>query len=311
MDTISVIIPVKNGEANLDSCLNAVFNQTLKPNEVIIVDGHSTDKTIEISQKYPAKIIYEDYGTVGGARQLGVQKAENYFVAFTDADCIPNSDWLENLLKEFSDDIVGVGGGIQNIGSGIWEKSIAYALDSFLGSANSVQDRVLKNKQFVKSISGCNSMYRREDVLKIGGYNTSYSMNEDTDLNKRLLKLGKILYTPDAIVLHNQDRNLTQFIKRMYSFGFGRGNNKLFDLQTIPPIAALFTVICLFISPMIFLLLLLLYFAVLLFFDFLILLKTKSIVYLFTIPIIFILEHVSYSLGFWRGIIKGYSGGKI
>ncbi|WAI00850.1 glycosyltransferase [Methanogenium organophilum] len=311
MNTISVIIPVKNGEANLDSCLNAVFNQTLKPNEVIIVDGHSTDKTIEIAQKYPTKIIFEDYGTVGGARQLGVQKAENKFVAFTDADCIPNPDWLENLVKEFSDDIVGVGGGIQNIGKGIWEKSIAYALDSFLGSANSVQDRVLKNKQFVKSISGCNSMYRRDDVLKIGGYNTSYSMNEDTDLNKRLLKFGKILYTPDAIVLHNQDRNLTQFVKRMYSFGFGRGKNKLFDLQTIPPVAALFTVICLFISPQIFLLLLLLYFAVLVFFDFLILSKAKSIVYLFTIPIIFILEHVSYSFGFWRGIIKGYSGGKI
>ena len=311
MDTISVIIPVKNGEANLDSCLNAVFNQTLKPNEVIIVDGHSTDKTIEISQKYPAKIIYEDYGTVGGARQLGVQKAENYFVAFTDADCIPNPDWLENLKKEFRDEIAGVGGGIQNIGKGVWEKSIAYALDSFLGSANSVQDRVLKNQQFVKSISGCNSMYRREDVLQIGGYNTSYSMNEDTDLNKRLLKLGKILYTPDAIVLHNQDRNLTQFVKRMYSFGFGRGKNKLFDLQTIPPIAALLTIICLFIFPQIFLLLLLLYFAVLVFFDFMILFKTKSIIYLFTIPIIFILEHVSYSLGFWRGIIKGYSGGKI
>jgi len=311
MSGISVIVPVKNGASKIEDCLKGILDQTEIPAEVLIIDGHSNDQTVEIAQKYPVKIFFEDYGTVGGARQVGVEKAQSEYIAFTDSDCIPDKNWLKNLYSEFNDGIIGVGGGIQNIGKGIWEESIGYALNSFLGSANSVQDRVLKKKQFVKSISGCNSMYQREDVLKIGGYNTSYSMNEDTDLNKRLLKLGKILYTPDAIVLHNQDRNLTQFVKRMYSFGFGRGNNKLFDLQTIPPVAALFTVICLFISPQIFLLLLLLYFAVLVFFDFLILFKTKSIVYLFTIPIIFILEHVSYSLGFWRGLIKGYSGGKI
>jgi len=49
MDTISVIIPVKNEKEKIGRCLEAVFNQTRKPFEVIVVDGHSTDKTVEVS----------------------------------------------------------------------------------------------------------------------------------------------------------------------------------------------------------------------------------------------------------------------
>jgi cellulose synthase/poly-beta-1,6-N-acetylglucosamine synthase-like glycosyltransferase len=120
--------------------------------------------------------VYEDHGTVGGARQVGVEHARGDYVAFTDADCIPRKDWLENLVREFDDGIVGVGGGIRNIGKGLWEESIALALDTFLGSANSVQDRVLKGKRIVRSISGCNSMYRKMDILKVGGFDVHLSI---------------------------------------------------------------------------------------------------------------------------------------
>ena len=47
MDKISVVIPVKNEEEKIERCLEAVFDQTAKPYEVIVVDGHSTDKTVE------------------------------------------------------------------------------------------------------------------------------------------------------------------------------------------------------------------------------------------------------------------------
>ena len=53
MDKISVIIPVKNEENKIERCLEAVFNQTIKPFEVIVVDGHSTDKTVENARKFP------------------------------------------------------------------------------------------------------------------------------------------------------------------------------------------------------------------------------------------------------------------
>lgn len=52
---------------------------------------------------------------------MGLENAKGEYVAFTDADCITEKDWLENLVKEFDDGVVGVGGGIKNIGEGLWE----------------------------------------------------------------------------------------------------------------------------------------------------------------------------------------------
>jgi len=71
----------------IEQCLEAVFSQSLKPYEVIVVDGHSSDRTVERAREFPVKVMYEDYGTVGGARQVGVLSAESEIVAFTDADC--------------------------------------------------------------------------------------------------------------------------------------------------------------------------------------------------------------------------------
>ena len=299
MAKVTVIIPVKNEEEKIERCLEAVYNQTLKPFEVIVVDGYSADNTVENARQFPVMIIYEDYGTVGGARQVGVENAEAEYIAFTDADCIPERNWLENLVMGFGDGIVGVGGGTRNIGKGLWENSIALALDSFLGSANSVQDRVFKEKQFVKSISGCNSMYRKEDLIKVGGFDVCLSINEETELNRRLTKLGKLLYTPNAIVLHNQNRNLRDFTKRNYLFGYGRGKNRLWDLQIIPPIIGLITLVLLFVSVKAFLFLILLYVFILLCFDFKIFMKVRKVQYLVSIPIVFIIEHISYTAGFW------------
>lgn len=301
---ISVVIPLKNDENRIGDCLSAVFSQSLAPLEVLIIDGHSTDRSLDYAKKFPVKTIFEDYGTVGGARQVGLEHARGSFIAFTDSDCVPDFKWLEILFNNFQDGIVGVGGGIKNIGTGIWEESIGLALDSFLGSANSIQDRVLKTKKYVHSISGCNSLYRTEDLLKVGGYNTTYFMNEDTDINKRLLEMGKLLYVPEALVYHNQNRNLKKFCKRMFWFGYGRGYNRLYDLQVIPPISILLLIPLFFFAPALAIYLIILYILVVMIFTLSILMRINKITYFLTIPVVFFMEHIWYTIGFWSGTIK-------
>lgn len=300
---ISVIIPVLNDQDRIRDCLKAVFSQTLPPYEVIVVDGHSKDETVNNARNFQVGVVYEDFGTVGGARQVGVEEAQGDYIAFTDSDCIPQKDWLENLVCEFDEGIVAVGGGIKNIGKGLWEESIALVLDTYLGSANSVQDRVLKGRREVNSISGCNSIYRKSDVEVVGGFDVGLSINEDTELNRRLLNLGKIIYTPNAIVLHNQARTLSAFIKRMVFFGYGRGFNRLWDVQVIPPIAAVGVMILGIIIPSMFYVMILLYVCVVSIFTLSILIKVKKPRYLISIPIVYILEHTSYVFGFWKGTI--------
>lgn len=300
---ISIIIPVKNQENKIMDCLMALSKQTLKPYEIIVVDGHSTDNTVIITKKFSVKVIFENYSTIGGARQVGVENATGDYIAFTDADCIPEYNWLTNLMNGFDNDIVGVGGGVKNIGKGLWGESIGLALNTFLGSANSVQDRVFNDTRFVKSISGCNSIYRKKDLLIINGFNTSLSLNEDTEINKRLLRIGKLRYVPNAIVLHNQNRTLMQFVKRIYYFGYSRGKNKLLDLQAIPPILAFISLIIIFISYKIFVYMILLYLIIIFFFTLKIVISTKRIQYFLSIPIIYLLEHISYTAGFWRSLL--------
>ena len=304
MDKISVIIPVKNEEEKIERCLEAVFDQTIKPFEVIVVDGQSTDKTVENARKFPVNIFYEDYHTRGGACQVGVENAEGDYVAFTDADCIPERNWLENLIKEFDEGVVGVGGGIKNIGEHLWEKSIAFALDTFLGSANSVQGRFFKDKRYVNGISGCNSIHRREDIMEVGGFNVVLPTDEDTELDKKLLKIGKLLYTPEAIVLHNHQRGLKGFARRMYQYGYGRAKSRLWGLQVIPPILALLLLVSLVFTPWIFLGMVVIYMVMIVGMGMKFMIQWRSFKYLVSVPIIYMTEHGLYTLGFWRGMLR-------
>jgi len=114
MPKVSIIIPTKNNGDILEKCLASIRNLDYPPKdkyEVIIVDGHSTDGTVEIAKKYGCKVVYEDVGTHDGACNVGIKTAKGEFIAFTDADRAITKIWFKNLVKHFnSENIVSVGG---------------------------------------------------------------------------------------------------------------------------------------------------------------------------------------------------------
>lgn len=305
---ISVILPIRNEENKISQCLDAVYSQTILPYEVMVVDGHSTDNTEKNAKKYPIRFFYEDYRTRSGACQIGIMNSKGDFIAFTDADCIPQKDWLENLLKGFDDGIVGVGGGIKNVGEGLWERSINLAMSTFIGSANSVQGRFFKSKRFVKSISGCNSMYRRKDLLDVGGFNVLSPGAEDAELNRKLLTKGKLLYNPEALVIHHHSWTLKEYTKKMFRYGFERGLIRAFDLQVIPPFFALFVLLSLLFTPYLFLASAILYLSIIVFFGFRGAQQEHNILYLFSVPVVYIIEHSMYTLGMWKSVLSKRRG---
>lgn len=103
---VSLIIRTLNEEAAIADCLYSVSRQTKMPDEVLIVDNRSKDKTLEIVRKNDSalKIRIIDNPILGFASglELGVKKSKYEYVAFLSADCLPEPEWLKSLC-EFMD----------------------------------------------------------------------------------------------------------------------------------------------------------------------------------------------------------------
>jgi glycosyltransferase involved in cell wall biosynthesis len=304
--TVSVIIPVRNAADKIEHCLKAVFSQSLQPHEVIVVDGCSTDDTVQQARKFPVKLFFQDYGACGAARQIGVENAEGDYLAFTDADCIPSQDWLRTLVAQFKDGIVGVGGGIDNTGEGVWIHSINLAQNTFLGGGSSIQTRLFKEPRFVKSISASNSMYRKRDLMAAGGFNIHLSGADETELNQRLVKRrrGKLLYVPSAVVIHDHGRNLKQFARNMYRYGGWRRESGVWDLPAIPPLLTPLLLLSLVFTRWVLLPALGLYLLAIAGLGFKFAIGERDIRYLLSIPMVYLVEHSCYVTGFWRQTLR-------
>ena len=301
---ISVIIPVKNEARHIASCLQAIRGQTLKPFEVIVVDGHSMDGTVAIAKTFGTRVFFEEYRTRAGACQVGLQETQGDLVAFTDADCLPDPRWLETLARDFADDCAGVGGRIENEGDTFWQRCVDIALNTLVGSANSVQGKTFAEQRYVSSISGCNSMYRRKDLIEIGGFNTELVTSEDTELNRRMLRRGKLLYVPDAIVHHRHQRGLRDFAHRMFQYGYGRGQTLLMGPPLLMPLLAVGLLVLAVLQPWYAVALLGGYLAILLVSSVGAAVRKRQLKLLAAVPVIYLIEHVCYAAGFWTGIFR-------
>lgn len=104
---VTAIIPVYNGEEYVEDAINSVLTQTHQPDEIIIVDDASTDKTQEILKKYisaPGKpsfrtITHKKNKGIGAARRTGCDAAKGDYIAFCSADDKWEPEFIEEMLK--------------------------------------------------------------------------------------------------------------------------------------------------------------------------------------------------------------------
>lgn len=104
---VSVVIPVYNDATSLDKCLRALSEQTYVEDEyeVVVVDNASEEDIGAVVTPYDrARIVYEDRPGSYAARNKGVREAEGEIIAFTDADCIPATSWIEQGIRRLTGD---------------------------------------------------------------------------------------------------------------------------------------------------------------------------------------------------------------
>ena len=158
---ISVVIPTYNEEKNIERCIGSLKRQTLHRSEyeIIVVDGNSSDMTMELAKKAGAdKVILQKSEGVGGARNDGARIAVGDVVANTDADCILPSDWLERIKWNFEkDNIVCLFGPIKPI-----EKTRKFR---YLIHLNNLAAFSLYKLGVFHATIGSNTIFRKREFL--------------------------------------------------------------------------------------------------------------------------------------------------
>lgn len=102
--SLSIIIPAYNEEHHLRACLDAVAAQAEQPDEVIVVDNNSSDKTVQIAQSYPfVKVLREERRGVVFARDRGFNAVTSDLIGRIDADTILPPDWVARVKAFYAD----------------------------------------------------------------------------------------------------------------------------------------------------------------------------------------------------------------
>ncbi|MEM3041783.1 MAG: glycosyltransferase, partial [Nitrososphaerota archaeon] len=191
--TVSVIVPVINAEKTIRPLLDSLteIDYDKRKVEIIIVDGGSKDRTRDIVQQYPVKLVLEERRGLNVARNIGVKRSSGAIVLFTDSDCAVPKDWIRTTVKNFMDPEVGcVGGSVLR-----YEDTFLsiYADESFMPVLRRFRDReVLDNVGLLwRYPAGCNMAFRRTAIEKVNWFDEDvhYGFDED-ELVERVCNAG-------------------------------------------------------------------------------------------------------------------------
>lgn len=217
---VSVVVTVLNEKKTIEGLLVSLFNQSKKPDEIVIVDGGSRDGTLLIVNEFAKKqkqiplVVIKELGNISHGRNTGVKQAKFNIIAFTDAGCIAQRDWLLNLTKPFAENNnIAVAGFYTMKCDNAWQK----ASTLFLGitSSNFNKDTYLPSAR---------SLAITKNILNdIEGFNEDLSLTaEDTFLGYLLVKKNiRIVPVKNALVSWEPPDSINGIMKKFFYYAKG------------------------------------------------------------------------------------------
>lgn len=204
---ISIIIPTLNEEKIIDQTLLALKKLIDFNYEIIVSDGRSTDKTVEIAKKYTNKIIVHDGATqqnISKNRNAGAKVAQGEYLVFIDADVvIPdiNNFFIKALsLFEERKNLIGLSVFLKVF------PEMATFFDKLFFHIININHCIRNNVLHRGAASGKFQMIRADIFKKTNGYNKKFPAGEDQELFLRLSRLGRTYIEPSLYVFHTSRR---------------------------------------------------------------------------------------------------------
>jgi glycosyltransferase involved in cell wall biosynthesis len=100
--TLTIVIPAYNEERQLEACLDSITHQTVMPDEVIVVDNNSSDKTAQIAKSYSfVTLLQEKHQGIVFARNRGFNAAKSDLIGRIDADTILSDNWVKQIKEQY------------------------------------------------------------------------------------------------------------------------------------------------------------------------------------------------------------------
>ena len=248
MATISVITAAFNKSKYISACVESVFDQSLPPDEHIIIDDSSTDTTYElvteISKKNPKIVAIRNPKNLGypATLNIAVRLAKSEFIAILDADDISMDNWLLSCHEIISSNpkfgVVGGGGIIATA------NAIATGKKICCDAAGDVTDLV---KQGLYPILHGGALIRKSALLEIGGYNVNLKSMEDNDMFLGISSIAKIFSIGKPLIYYrrlpgSESRKSEAFLSlvKQYctekAFLLANGHNVLAANQSLQPL---------------------------------------------------------------------------
>ena len=220
----SIVIPTLNAASLIGILIEKLQNQTIKPDEIIVIDSSSDDETVSIASSYPyvkTIIIPREEFNHGATRHKALMETIGDYICFLTQDAVPSNErYLSNLLAPFDCENVALCTGRQE------SKKDAYRFVQLVQSFNYSDKPNVRNIDDISSLgikaffaSDVCSAYRRTAYLECGGFK-EVNTNEDMLMAATFLKNGwSVAYVPDAEVLHSHNLSFKQQYERNKEIG--------------------------------------------------------------------------------------------
>jgi glycosyltransferase involved in cell wall biosynthesis len=202
---VSVVIPTCNSERTIEQCLKSVQNQTCKKIETIIVDRHSTDKTLQIAKKFKVQ-VYTQSTERSAAKNFGCKRARGEFVFFIDSDMELAPTVVDECVKLCVDrkfDAVTVP-----------EKTVAAG---FLANCRKLERELYDNDPNFFLMP---RFFRKNKFLELHGFDENLFCGEDFDLARRCECQGFRIGMATSPIRHLEGKiHLKRVVLKAYYYG--------------------------------------------------------------------------------------------